>query len=53
MSRIDDNQLGVIDWEEFEKAAKAILQSAGAQVEKFKVNGKKKFLQHGQVQVYT
>lgn len=44
MNRIDENQLGVIGWKDFEKAAKSILQSAGAQVEKFKVNGKKKFL---------
>lgn len=41
---MNNNQLGVIDWEDFERAAKSILQSAGAQIEKFKVNGKKKFL---------
>jgi len=44
MNRIDDNQLGVIDWKEFEKAAKAILEEAGAVINKFKVNGKKKFI---------
>lgn len=44
MSRINDNQLGIINWEDFEKATKSILQSTGAQIDKFKVNGKKKFL---------
>jgi len=44
MSRINDNQLGVIDWEDFEEATKSILQSAGVQIEKFTINGKKKFL---------
>ena len=44
MSRIDNNQLGVIDWKDFEKAVKVILESAGVVVEKFKVNGKKKYL---------
>jgi len=43
MNRIEDNQLGIIDWEEFEEAAKAILEEAGATISKFKVNGKKKF----------
>lgn len=44
MNRIDNNQLGILNWEDFEKAVKAILKSAGAIVEKFKVNGKKKFI---------
>ncbi len=44
MNRIDKNQLGVISWEEFEKAVKIILESAGASIKNFKVFGKKKFL---------
>lgn len=41
---MDNNQLGVIDWEDFERAVRVILKSAGATIERFKVNGKKKFL---------
>jgi len=44
MNRVNNNQLGVIDWEDFERAVKEILKLAGAAIEKFKVNGKKKFL---------
>ncbi len=44
MNRLDENQLGVIDWQDFERAVKLILESVGATVTKFKVNGKKKFL---------
>lgn len=43
MSRIEDSQLGVINWEDFERAVKVILGTAGAKIENFKVNGKKKF----------
>lgn len=43
MSRIDDNQIGLIDWREFEEATKTILESTGSVVTNFKVNGKKKF----------
>ena len=34
MYKIEDNQLGVIDCKDFEKAAKSILQSADAQIYK-------------------
>jgi len=44
MNRMDNNQLGIVNWEEFEKATKAVLESAGATINKFKVNGKKKFI---------
>lgn len=44
MDRIDNNQLGIIDWQDFERAVKVILKSSGAIVKKFKVNGKKKFI---------
>lgn len=43
MSGINNNQLGIIGWEEFEEAAKTILESAGASIEKFQVNGKERF----------
>lgn len=42
MSRMGENQIGTIEWEEFEKAVKMILESTGAAIKDFHVNGKKK-----------
>ena len=44
INRFERNQLGVLNWEEFEKAVKAILESTGASLKNFRVNGKEKIV---------